>query len=92
MLQRHPTTLNFPTFSLKKNLKINLRNQIVAHILQPIGFININRQMRRDIFQAIADPTRRAIIVLLALQAMTPMPLQTTSIRYDKLCQNIYAF
>lgn len=28
--------------------------------------------MRRDIFQAIADPTRRAIIVLIALQAMTP--------------------
>lgn len=31
--------------------------------------------MRRDIFQAIADPTRRAIIVLLALQAMTPNAL-----------------
>jgi DNA-binding transcriptional ArsR family regulator len=28
--------------------------------------------MRRDIFQAIADPTRRAIMVLIALQAMTP--------------------
>ena len=28
--------------------------------------------MRWDIFQAIADPTRRAIIVLIALQAMTP--------------------
>jgi DNA-binding transcriptional ArsR family regulator len=28
--------------------------------------------MRRDIFQAIADPTRRAILVLVALQAMTP--------------------
>lgn len=28
--------------------------------------------MRRDIFQAIADPTRRAIMALLALQAMTP--------------------
>ena len=28
--------------------------------------------MRRDIFQAISDPTRRAIIVLIALQAMTP--------------------
>jgi DNA-binding transcriptional ArsR family regulator len=28
--------------------------------------------MRRDIFQAIADPTRRAIIVLIAMQAMTP--------------------
>ncbi len=28
--------------------------------------------MRRDVFQAIADPTRRAILVLLAAQAMTP--------------------
>ena len=28
--------------------------------------------MRRDIFQAIADPTRRAIITLVALQTMTP--------------------
>ncbi|MFW0739312.1 ArsR/SmtB family transcription factor [Flavobacterium sp. T12S277] len=28
--------------------------------------------MRRDIFQAIADPTRRSIIALIALQAMTP--------------------
>ncbi|WP_256012164.1 ArsR/SmtB family transcription factor [Desertivirga xinjiangensis] len=28
--------------------------------------------MRRDIFQAVADPTRRAIITLIALQAMTP--------------------
>jgi len=28
--------------------------------------------MRRDIFQAIADPTRRAIIALIALHAMTP--------------------
>lgn len=28
--------------------------------------------MRRDIFQAVADPTRRAIMVLIAFQAMTP--------------------
>lgn len=28
--------------------------------------------MRRDVFQAIADPTRRAIIALIAMQAMTP--------------------
>ncbi|PWU01141.1 MAG: transcriptional regulator [Bacteroidetes bacterium] len=28
--------------------------------------------MRRDVFQAIADPTRRAILSLIALQAMTP--------------------
>lgn len=29
-------------------------------------------ELRRDIFQAIADPTRRAILGLVALQAMTP--------------------
>lgn len=28
--------------------------------------------MRRDVFHAIADPTRRAIILLIAFQAMTP--------------------
>jgi len=28
--------------------------------------------MRRDVFQAIADPTRRAILCLIAVQAMTP--------------------
>lgn len=27
---------------------------------------------RRDIFQAIADPTRRAIMALIAVQSMTP--------------------
>ena len=32
-------------------------------------------EIRRDIFQAIADPTRRAIIALIALQAMTPNAL-----------------
>jgi DNA-binding transcriptional ArsR family regulator len=31
--------------------------------------------MRRDVFQAIADPTRRAIITLISLQAMTPNAL-----------------
>jgi DNA-binding transcriptional ArsR family regulator len=31
--------------------------------------------MRRDVFQAIADPTRRAIITLIALKAMTPNAL-----------------
>ncbi len=29
-------------------------------------------ELRRDVFQAIADPTRRMIITLVALQAMTP--------------------
>jgi DNA-binding transcriptional ArsR family regulator len=29
-------------------------------------------EIRRDVFQAVADPTRRAILALVALQAMTP--------------------
>ena len=32
-------------------------------------------ETRRDVFQAIADPTRRAILLLLASQAMTPNAL-----------------
>lgn len=32
-------------------------------------------ETRRDVFQAIADPTRRAIIALIAIQAMTPNAL-----------------
>jgi len=31
--------------------------------------------MRRDVFQAIADPTRRAILTIIALKAMTPNAL-----------------
>ena len=31
--------------------------------------------MRRDVFQAIADPTRRTILGLIAFQAMTPNAL-----------------
>lgn len=29
-------------------------------------------EIRRDVFQAIADPTRRAIITMVAINAMTP--------------------
>ena len=29
-------------------------------------------EVRRDVFQAIADPTRRAILTMLTLQALTP--------------------
>ena len=47
-----------------------LRNQIVAYICN-----SVNATMRRDIFQAIADPTRRTILTLVALQAMTPNAL-----------------
>lgn len=31
--------------------------------------------MKQDLFQAIADPTRRAILTLLAMQALTPNTL-----------------
>ena len=40
--------------------------------MQPFGCILLFVDMKRDIFQAIADPTRRAIIALIAIQAMTP--------------------
>jgi DNA-binding transcriptional ArsR family regulator len=30
------------------------------------------KKMKQDIFQAIADPTRRAILALIAIQALTP--------------------
>ena len=52
--------------------------------MQPISCIYICNQtvanrkylkMTRDVFQAIADPTRRAILSLIALQAMTPTAL-----------------
>ena len=50
-----------------------MRNQIVAYIFATDWFREQkSNKMRRDIFQAIADPTRRAIIALIALQAMTP--------------------
>lgn len=40
--------------------------------MQPFGCILAPVDMKRDVFQAIADPTRRAIIALIAIQAMTP--------------------
>jgi DNA-binding transcriptional ArsR family regulator len=40
--------------------------------VQLIGCILALAIMKRDVFQAIADPTRRAIIALIAIQAMTP--------------------
>jgi DNA-binding transcriptional ArsR family regulator len=49
-----------------RTVALAIRNRFVAQSIQI---------MRRDIFQAIADPTRRAIIALIALQAMTPNAL-----------------
>ena len=52
---------------MQPNNCIYIRNHMVAK--------NLKMEIRRDIFQAIADPTRRAIIVLIAIQAMTPNAL-----------------
>jgi DNA-binding transcriptional ArsR family regulator len=61
----------FRNYRTNSPLKINFE--------KPIGCTYICNQsasyltfMRRDIFQAIADPTRRAILVLIAVHAMTP--------------------
>jgi DNA-binding transcriptional ArsR family regulator len=54
---------------------VDSRNRSVALVSATVLLHNANQIMRRDIFQAIADPTRRAIIALIALQAMTPNAL-----------------
>jgi DNA-binding transcriptional ArsR family regulator len=68
-----PCDFKLPHIYFLKNILQNIfRNQIVAHIFATNRFRIKSNNMRRDIFQAIADPTRRAIITLIALQAMTP--------------------
>jgi DNA-binding transcriptional ArsR family regulator len=48
-------------------------NQFIAHIFATDLLHNkVFEHMRRDIFQALADPTRRAILLLLAAHSMTP--------------------
>lgn len=61
------SSLLFKKFFFKKNAKP--KSCIYS---QPNDCI---MESRRDIFQAIADPTRRSIIALIALQAMTPNAL-----------------
>jgi DNA-binding transcriptional ArsR family regulator len=50
-------------------------NCILALAYATIWLHNLLAVMKRDVFQAIADPTRRAVIALVALQAMTPNAL-----------------
>jgi DNA-binding transcriptional ArsR family regulator len=54
-----------------KKLKTSFTKPFSCVFLKPNGCT----YMKRDIFQAIADPTRRAILVLIASQAMTPNAL-----------------
>lgn len=52
-----------PIYFAQSNNCIYLSNHLVAYK---------KMKTRRDVFQAIADPTRRAIILLLTVGAMTP--------------------
>jgi hypothetical protein len=62
----------------RKSLKINFAKPIgCSYICNRLASYLIKPFMRRDIFQAIADPTRRAILVLVAVQAMTPNAIAT---------------
>lgn len=61
---RRRTNMRFSLMLKKKSL-------LRLH-MQPFGCIIFFAVMKRDVFQAIADPTRRAIIALIAMQAMTP--------------------
>lgn len=45
-----------------------LRSQVATFIFVAIYY---TMNIRRDVFQAIADPTRRAILLLVATQSMT---------------------
>jgi DNA-binding transcriptional ArsR family regulator len=49
-----------------------LRNLKVAYIFATYRLLIRYHEMKQDIFQAIADPTRRAILALIAIQALTP--------------------
>ena len=68
--------LDPPAIQLFKKMKEKFCETGWLHVyLQPNGFAKYFYTMRRDVFQAIADPTRRAIIVLIATQSMTPNAL-----------------
>ncbi|WP_235603777.1 ArsR/SmtB family transcription factor [Balneola sp. EhC07] len=59
-----------------------MRNRSVTYILvtNPLHFKNINRVMRRDVFQAIADPVRREIIEILSEE---PLNLNAIAEQFD---------
>ena len=73
-MQRLKIPKQFLTF--QKTKKRTCETERLRIILATDRFHERAPNMRRDIFQAIADPTRRAIIALIALQAMTPNAIE----------------
>jgi len=67
-------------------MKINLRKQILAYIFAQAKACALNMKARRDVFQAIADPTRRAIINMIASQ---PHNVNTIAEKFDVTRQAI---
>ncbi len=61
----------FTFFSIKKSSFLIAQPKSCVY-LQLISCEFISIKMKRDIFQAIADPTRRAILVLVSSSALTP--------------------
>lgn len=49
-----------------------MRSQMAAYTFVQSYSCTLSMDLRRDVFQAIADPTRRAILTLVAAHAMTP--------------------
>lgn len=62
-----------PTATVTDRYAIKKSTSAVAYATDWLH--NVLAVMKRDVFQAIADPTRRVIIALVALQAMTPNAL-----------------
>ncbi len=57
-----------------------MRNRIVTYIFVTDWLHNLNYTMRRDVFQAIADPTRRQIISMIAGRQLN---LNTVADKFD---------
>lgn len=56
----------------QKNIELFIAQPKSCIYLQLISCLLFLLKMKRDIFQAIADPTRRAILVLVSSTALTP--------------------
>lgn len=69
---QHCVFFLFRPIYFKKNKKISLKINILCIFATDWLLIKTHQKMKRDIFQAIADPTRRAILVLVATNALTP--------------------
>jgi DNA-binding transcriptional ArsR family regulator len=74
MLIQHLATSDPRNFHFSKKIvqKKFAQPNNCAYVCNHIVANTLTMETRRDIFQAIADPTRRAIITLIALQAMSP--------------------